>query len=254
MQFTKSLIAATLLAAAGAAQAGTFAYTDEVLTIVDTTNDSAYNLDLGVTPTALISSPSLNVSIDSTDANFAAFMNGVTAGDNVIYRLEGTYVSGKNGTLLNTFTTSSSSDISAEWGPTATAGLGNTIGNSTGGVTGTLASYAVQAGAGSMSAYWAATTYATGLGTNNSGGEGPLVNSAALGSGLTLWDVSKTSSAVSVANTAAVDFTVSGTGSSAVGTLTVGAVSAVPLPTSVWLFLSGVMGVLSLKRRKHSAV
>jgi hypothetical protein len=249
MQFTKSLIAAAMLVATGAAQA--YTNTDEILTVVDTTNNSSYSLDLGETASALLASPSLNVTINaSSDTSFSSFISGVGSSDTVIYRVEGEFLT--TGTkpyanVISTFTTSTSTDLSSVFGVSALASLYTTLGTelatygqSLATVTG--ASAVLAAGSGFFPTY----------GTAAQSNEGNLDNSAALGSALNLWQVNKTSS-TNVNNTdlAAVNFSVTGTGSSAVGTLAIGSsVSSVPLPTSVWLFLSGVMGVLSLKRRK----
>jgi hypothetical protein len=253
MQFTKTLLATALFAVAGVAQAS-FTATDEYLTVIDTTNNSAYVLDLGVTPAALAASPSLSVSLDSSDANFSSFESGITAGDTVLYRVEGAYnttVSTKSyGHVVGSFTTSLASDFAGQY-PNSSTGVSHLA--STVSTLNTEAGYYSSATA---SEYLAAGSAYSIWGTNAQTLEGTtVINSAAVGSALTLWGVDRTgTSAITETNLAAVNLAVTGTGANAVGALTVGSVSSIPLPTSVWLFLSGVMGVLSLKRRKNAAV
>lgn len=247
MQFTKTLIAAALLVGANAAQAS-FSEADQIFTIVDVQAGSSYSLDLGVTAASLISNPSLNVTVN--DSNFAAFMATVAAGDTVDYRLESIYSSvANNVTLVNTFTTSSASDVSATFtndpsGGTAMANAFSILGS------GEIGSYQTYANGAMSLVYTSNSPAATIYGDHAQGSLGALTNDAAPGTALTLWEVNKNgrggTTTVVPTDLASVNFTVSGT----TGTLTVGSVSAVPLPTSVWLFLSGVMGVLSLKRRK----
>jgi hypothetical protein len=248
MQFTKSLIAAAMLVATGVAQAAApSTYVDEVLTVVDTTTGAAYAVDLGVTPASLLSSPSLTYTVNaSADANLTSFLAAEGTSDNIIWRVEGgTYT--KPGALyydnvISTFTTANAADFSTIYpnNTSGTAAFTSTYNN----VYGELNGY-VLGGVANASYYQVSGfVYAP--------GEGILVNSAAPGTSLNLWSEARTgTNAYAPTELAAADFNVTGTGSAAVATLTVSSVPLpTPLPTSVWLFLSGVMGVLSLKRRK----
>jgi hypothetical protein len=257
MQFTKTLMAAALLAATGAAQAAApSTYADEVLSVVDTTTGAAYAVDLGVTPASLFASPSLTYTVDaSADANLTSFLAGVGSSDNVIWRVEGG-TNTKVGALyydnvISTFTSTSVSDFQKN-----TTYISNSIGttnltNTYSAVFGELNGYVLGAVAGAS--WYSASGSTSGNSTDAGGNEGPLVNSAAPGTSLELWSVNRTGlNASTSTDLATANFNITGSGSAAVATLTVGAVSSVPLPTSVWLFLSGVMGVLSLKRRKSA--
>lgn len=246
MKFTKTLIAAALLASAGVAQAS-FNASDEILTIVDTTNSSTYYLDLGVTPASLQTSPSLNLTINgSSDANFASFVSGLGSSDNVFYRVDGAYTYNFVTTFvdnsISSYYTNNSNGVTAVLGTVASIQNDETIA-------------AAAAGAGN-SAYVAngGTGYA-GASTNANNQEGSFVNSAAIGTNLNLWEgVRNSKTSTTELNLGTVDLTIAGTGTSAVGSLTIGTASAVPLPTTAWMFLSGVVGLLSVKRRKNAAV
>ena len=259
MQFTKTLMAAALLAATGAAQAvGPSTYADEVLSVVDTTTGAAYAVDLGVTPASLLASPSLTYTVDaSADANLTSFLAGVGSTDNVIWRVEGgtnTRLGTTNtyyDNVISTFTSTSASDFQ-----TNTTYISNSIG--TNNLTNTYSAVFLELngyvlGAVAGASWYSASGSTSGNSTDAGGNEGPLVNSAAPGTSLELWSVNRTGlNASTSTDLATANFNITGSGSAAVATLTVGAVSSVPLPTSVWLFLSGVMGVLSLKRRKSA--
>jgi hypothetical protein len=243
MNTTKTLIAAALLASAASAQAIT--QTDVILTLVDTNNSSSYNLDLGVSATAAEATPaSLNVTINgASDANFASFISGITAGDNVFWRVDGS----TTGNFLSTFVDSA---INGYFTNNAN-GITNVNGASSG--INTEHSFFVSA---TNSAWFsnAASGYA-GASTNVGASEGPYTNSAAFGTNLNLWEAYKVGkTGVTTLNLETLNFSVDTTGANAVGTLAVPTVAAVPLPTSVWMFLSGVVGLLSLNRRKNSAV
>ena len=254
MQFTKTLMAAALLAATGAAQAAgpSTTYADEVLSVVDTTTGAAYAVDLGVTPASLLASPSLTYTVDaSADANLTSFLAGVGSTDNVIWRVEGgtnTRLGTTNtyyDNVISTFTSTSASDVSSAMSVTYQIAAYNYIYSE-------LSGYVLGGVPGAS--WYSASGSTSGNSTDAGGNEGTLlVNSAALGTGMELWSDNRTgASAITAADLATANFNVTGSGSAAVATLTVGAVSSVPLPTSVWLFLSGVMGVLSLKRRKSA--
>ena len=92
MQFTKTLIAAALLAVAAGAQAQVSS-SDLVLDVVDTSNNSTYVLDLGITAATLVSDLASNQGISATvsaatDANFSAFISAVGS-DSLVYQVMG---------------------------------------------------------------------------------------------------------------------------------------------------------------------
>ncbi|MGD0959778.1 MAG: VPLPA-CTERM sorting domain-containing protein [Methylomonas sp.] len=253
MKFTKTLIAASLLASAGFAQAAQFSTSDEILNVIDTTNQSSYSLDLGVTPGSLESlTPSSSPLTYTTDSNFSAFWNAIGAGDSVVFSVEGQYNAATSGKALPhldaTFTTANASDISSVYA-NSTAGV-TALSNATGGVNIELTQANAGVATGSMSVVYtsAATGYIGAYGTNNSNTEGSLTNAVAVGSSLNLWEVNKSGSGVAETLLSPVSFAVN----NGVGTLTIGTTtsSAVPVPASVWMFLSGIAGLVSLKRRK----
>jgi len=194
-------------------------------------------LDLGVTAASLVTTPSLNVTISgATDANFASF---VTSGDTLVYQLEG-YTSGH--TFIGTTTNSvgQATDTVAQLG-TAASGINAEVGSYQG----------ANKGVTTGSSIWESSLpNPTFSGTNANTQQPSTVQ--AVGTSIDIWNSYYTTSPTTVHSVdfATVDLTISGAGTAAVGTLTVGAASAVPLPTSVWMFLSGVVGLLSVKRRK----
>jgi hypothetical protein len=263
MKFTKTLIAAALLAVAAGAQAQTYSTSDEVLNVVDTTNGNVYSLDLGITAAALATDLTNGTGISATvsaasDANFASFVSAAGS-DALAYAVEGV-ASAKVGTKTY-------QEILFSDGSTTSSTFSTTFASSTAGVANLGSAYAnivselgFATTAGSLSLYapagWANTGY------NTAGGALAGGVFASVGTALDFWNIQRTgATAITISDLAPtsgspVDFSIVGTGSSAVGTLVIGpqSTSAVPLPTTVWMFLSGIVGVLSLKRRKHTAV
>jgi hypothetical protein len=263
MKINHLLTAAVALASAGTAQATALTTTDEVLTVVDFTNQSSYSLDLGVTAISLVSSPVLSVT--AADTNFQTFMNLTSTGDDVEWRVEGnniTTVSGKEyDNLISTFTTSVASDFQANaLYLNATNGITH-LATTVATINAEQGYYSFYPGSLTSSAYntLATLSFDPGVwGTNAQGTEGDLINSAALGASLNLWSIARTdATTITPTNLTTANFTVTGSGTNAVGQLTIGqqatgSITSAPLPTSVWLFLSGITALLSLKRRKNS--
>jgi len=262
---------------AGVAQAADANFqNDVVLSVFDNTNGKAYSIDTGVTfqsldPNYLATAgtdtdaqqqafkPSLsglNLTFSyATDSNFAALVNAEAAGDHIYWTINGT----DSNDLVSTFTTpTTAATISTDLGLTGSA-LG--FANSASAVYAELGNQATTASStansifvGSLSNSADAAHYGVNVGSQ----EGALVNAALAGTNLSLWAVyaNQTSGDNLTNNYGALSFTLTGTGNSTVGTLSVvpATVAAVPLPATAWMFLSGVMGLLSVKRRKNSAV
>jgi hypothetical protein len=70
---------------------------------------------------------------------------------------------------------------------------------------------------------------------------------------LELWEARRSAAkANAFTDLGSVNFSIAGN----TGTLVIGNTTpaAVPLPTSVWMFLSGIVGLVSMKRRKNAAI
>jgi hypothetical protein len=279
-KMNKNLLAvavAGLSLVAGVAQAADANFqNDVVLSVFDNTNGKAYSLDTGVTfqsldPNYLATAgtdtdaqqkafkPSLSglnlIFSYATDSNFAALVNAEAAGDHIYWTINGT----DSNDLVSTFTTpTTAATISTDLALQGTAsGFNNSasaIYAELGDQATTQTSTANSIFVGSLSNYANAAHYGVNVGSQ----EGGLVNAALAGANLNLWAIyANQSSGDNLTNNyGALNFTLTGAGSSTVGTLSVvpATVATVPLPTTTWMFLSGVMGLLSIKRRKDSAV
>jgi len=248
MNFTKTLLAVALLATGSAAHAS-FIAGDAVLTVIDSTNSTEYAVDLGVTTAALQANPSLTF---TTDALFATFVAGEKAGDAVFWNVSGGYSTLKSGKgysdFVETMVTANVSDLATVF-PNTNGGV-TTITANQGNVTliqsAQFANAIVTAGVAANSAI------SSGAWNTNIGGN---VNDAAYGTALNLWQVARTgSAAITETLLATANFTATATsGTLVIGSTSGGTTSAVPLPTSVWMFLSGIVGLLSMKRRSSAA-
>jgi len=279
-KMNKNLLAvavAGLSLVAGVAQAADANFqNDVVLSVFDNTNGKAYSIDTGVTfqsldPNYLATAgtdtdaqqkafkPSLSglnlIFSYATDSNFAALVNAEAAGDHIYWTINGT----DSNDLVSTFTTpTTAATISTDLALQGTAsGFNNSasaIYAELGDQATTQTSTANSIFVGSLSNYANAAHYGVNVGSQ----EGGLVNAALAGANLNLWAIyANQSSGDNLTNNyGALNFTLTGAGSSTVGTLSVvpATVATVPLPTTTWMFLSGVMGLLSVKRRKNSAV
>jgi hypothetical protein len=273
MKFTKTLIAAAMLTGAGAAQAA-ITVNDAVLSIFDYTNGKSYSIDTGVSfasldpnylPNGSITGdgsatdaqqqaymPSLaglNLTI-SNDANLASLINAEGAHDSIYWTINGS----DSNDLVSTFTTTTkAADISAALQLTGTAAYfasSATLINAEIGDQGSAAGSANSLFQGSSS-YANAAHY--GLNLNNN--EGSLVNAAQVGTNLNLWAVYASAAGDNLTNNyGALSLTLGTTAGSATLAVVPTTVSSVPLPTTAWMFLSGVIGLLASKRRKNSAV
>jgi hypothetical protein len=266
MKFTKTLLVTALMATSVAAQAS-FNSTniaggaDALLVLVDSTNSSSYVLDLGVNQgslSTLSTTPSLlgQTISAASDANLASFLGNEGASDVVKWSIV-SGLSGAQGTLTGYYTLATTVAVGPSLTPTSLGSVlsyvESTIGRS------------VDAAAGANSAFASATTntvdYVGGLAASiQSSLTAAKVDSAlvtAAGTSLNLWE-SYQNGATTTAKLnlgGPLTFSITGTGVDAVATLApLPAVAAVPLPTSVWMFLSGVVGLLSLNRRKNTAV
>jgi hypothetical protein len=249
MKFTKTLIAAALFATVGTAQASftTPATTssgangaDLVLTVVDTTDGNFYALDLGITTAQLIANPSVLGTVNITDSNFASFVNAETAGANILYKVEGGSQS-KNAYVTTLDTTVATADFGAQVKPILSGAFSN--------VTTEFGAYAgYAAGASSIFEVGSAGGYTQAASINDSGSLGNYSSSAAPGTALNLLLEQRTSSTVwTPTQLGTYDLTVNGT------TATLAPPAAVPLPATAWMFISGMLGLLSFGRNKKSA-
>lgn len=244
----KTLIAIAMLASASAAQAANFTGNDEVLSVIDFTNKTSYSVDLGVTSAAFTATPTLTTTFQ--DANWTAFNNGISSGDSLGYRLEGGYNTGRNNSIVvdQTYTTSLASDVTSAIPVLA-------IGTAVAAIVQELNAYATISSTGGIegnvaSAFITGSSYAGSYGNNSANILSNLITTAAVGSSLNLWETSKSGTTTIATNLGTTNFSINaGVGSFTLNGGTV-AISAVPLPTSVWFFLTGVVGLLSVKRRK----
>jgi len=276
MKFTKTLIAAALLASAGVAQATDANFqSDAVLSIFDYTNSKSYSIDTGVSFASLdpaytaaaqagtatdaqlqaftpdLSGLNLTVSAAS-DANFAALINAEGANDHLYWSLNGT----DTNDFISTFTTSSTAAVNTQLQLAGTAeafgGVITLIGSEV-----TAQSQASSTTANSIFEGSINGADAAKYGLGVSGNSGNLVTGVQVNNNLNLWAVysNLNTNNYLADNYGALNLALTGTGAGTVATLSVvPATSSVPLPTSVWMFLSGVVGLLSFNKRKNSAV
>jgi hypothetical protein len=247
MTFTKTLLAVAMFATVGSAQANNINAGNLLLSVIDTTNRSSYSIDLGVTAVAFEANPVLNTTI--SDANYAAFVGGIAAGDNVTYNIQSNYA-WKTGyaDLLATYTTSALSDVAALYtsnstGVNSLSAAANKVGSIITLENGYATSSSVLITNGALG-------YVGVYGVNNTNTEGSLTNQIAVGSSLYIYESRRTAPTTVVSTQlATVNFDLG-------GHLVIGnsAPAAVPLPTSVWMFLSGIVGLVSMKRRKNAAI
>ena len=252
MKFTKTLIAATLLATGGLAQASVFGITnattgsDAVLTLVDTANKSYFAVDLGITYASLAANPSQLSADQVTGGNFTTFITNAGS-DAIQWKLEAGY-NYKTGTP--TYITTLETDVTAaalqaQLVTTDLATAITNLGNSFNGYNGSAA------GSNSITVANNGAGYSTAYSVNDQGPLNNWSNSVAVGTALNLFETQQTgkTTVVSTEILAGLTFNVNGS----TGTFTTASTApAVPLPTTAWMFLSGVIGMLSLKRKNSS--
>lgn len=263
----------------GVSTAQTYTGSELVLNIWNQTSENSYSLDLGVFQYEMYADPTTARSWTLSDANFGTFLGSQAATDTVVYNVASGATQKSTSTALITegplAGQQKKATSLANWGLLTTLNQANTLAefqtqlNATTKIANAVSNgvspmiIGVNGGAGqsdlsistdvdvSLFATLGATGYAgTGFGGNLNNALGNLSNSAAIGESLAFVNAYSTSTGsgnlyrqfdnvwtLKVAN--------------GVGTLAYGPVAAaVPVPAAVWMFLTGVMGMLASTRRK----
>lgn len=278
MKFTKTLVAAALLAGASGAQASVQLSTDAfkggsefILTLWDQAGAKSYTLDLGLTVAAFkadVTAPHSWTISSSADANFASVLsNADFAG--LQYSVVGGQQKASSAAEYpavgyGLYTTLNSQNTQADLqGRYGTANMTNLNGSLQ-----KLATYlgvvnTAQGGvvdvAQNLSDFQTSDkpAYAGKNWSGNIGGSmgGVASNLDLVGTAMHFEYVggSTASKPVYTEYDNVWNFTLNTVGGVTTGTLTYDAIpAAVPLPATAWMFLSGVMGLLSFKRRKSA--
>lgn len=256
---------------------------DLLLTVWDQNTNTSYNQILEVNGSSSTSARGqvnflANNSFPTeslSGSHWSSFYNSISAGDTVTYSVESAYKTATSQTINPGFTTTEADQASN--GSGAYANSAAVLAGLNGIVAGTSGISNIQSYSATLDNYF--NLVQTGLGTTSSSGN----DAYSSGSGTSLaWDASVLgynvggnlgiNDKIGVAVGQAADFyyaTNNGTtgaasvlgqwdlsiNGSGVGSLTYTAntVSAVPVPAAAWMMLSGLMGVLSVTRRKKAA-
>lgn len=280
MKMLKSAIAVAVasLAVAGVAEAkiqtvndGSGNGSEFVLSLWNKTDIDGYNLDLGFTMGDFLSDTSgyreYTVS-SATDSNFASFAANYAAGKDVRWNVAAANTvlvnpavdALKHGILMTTNTATTSSAFQTYFNTNTKIGNAGSQ----------LGLYIISANSGSGEAAGDVTTNASDFqdlatdagyvgaadwGQSWGGKAGTINTMAAIGEALDFRRASTTAS-----NTRAWqqfdqwNFNISTDAQgNAIGKLSYGVPTAVPVPAAAWMFLSGLMGTLAATRRKHAA-
>jgi len=245
----KILAGAVALALGGTAMGNTTLDTgttgDVFINVVDTSNNSSFVYDTGLSQAAFLASTSTLVYNFTSDPNYLAFVAGENSGDVLDYSVVSatkTTTTPAVGTVLFTSNAGPS--------PVIGSSIQNAITNTgafvsvANGTTSTTSNSALVTG---VSNFWGGTTYEQAVATNlgvpyTSPGTGI---DALVGTALNFYE--ETSSALRSGSTYAALSTLTGTWSYVAGVATYSQTSAVPLPTPLLLLLSGLglMGVVA---------
>jgi hypothetical protein len=247
-----TLVAGALaLAVAGQANAAilgnstTVGGSDLILSAWDSTNNTSYTVDLGVTMASFLAAPTTaaaasNLGNLGADANFKSFLAGVAATDTTNWNIVG--MTGATSYLFTSATT-----------PTPDSVSGVKTFNSASDLYMTSASLAAGAG---TSAYVVGTSTTSGyagyqFGSNFGGKSTGFSNSAAIGSTMNFFgETALTRTGTGVVTPYAQTFTLTTAG------LNVAAVAAVPEPGEWLLMLSGLalIGFIATRRKNEGSM
>lgn len=253
-QFGKTLMAAALLAGAGAANAsitiGSTTLSEAFLSVYDKSQALTFTLDLGLTNGDLINNVGNALYTKSFDLSAYALWNNFSAGldasqtvftvavgngSKLLATSAGTPAAFTNLTVAAAAGTAIKNHANAINGGQLTDNPGQTIGNTAANLSSTVAD-SDTANTGQHNQI----NPADGLW----GGKGDAKANIAYGSAGDFFYYNGTAAPLLTAG----KWTLAGS------TLSYGpAVAAVPLPAAVWMFGAGLMGVLRMTRRKHAA-
>jgi hypothetical protein len=217
----------------------------------DETAQQSYALDLGITTAQFLANPTQTLSFNlAGDANYTSFL---TPQSPLMFNVAGFSLVLNDlpdipgyGALIT-----SNGDVAGStsgWSQAQVDNAGNKISVHIGGLN-AVESNATANGAGNGSgiagptsgdAYFGANTWLTNL-----GGGLPFNNTAGVDTPLGFWQLGTSDGSDAVATPFDGSWTLSSN-----GTLTYSAVSAVPVPAAVWLFGSGLVGMIGVARRK----
>jgi len=276
MNVNKSLLAAALagvsLMASAAAQASSptasvAGGSDLILSVLDTTTGDSYTLDTGINQATFLNAGSFasqTISNSSTDTGWQTFYATIASGDSVQFQVEsGNNVAGTTYGITTTEAIGSAENANYATVAATEAGLLSKIksGTAVNAFNSTLNIYLDNINNSTNSSSNANDTYS--LSSADLWNIGLLGDS--FGTKLAVQDVTGvpvgsaadffyatyngSPKAASAALEGAFNFTI---GSNGNATLSYTSASAVPVPAAAWMMLSGLMGVLSLNRRKKS--
>jgi hypothetical protein len=217
----------------------------------DETAQQSYALDLGITTAQLLANPSQSLSYNlASDTNYAGFLNPQSP---LVFNVAGFSLVLNDlpdipgyGALIT-----SNGDVAGStsgWSQAQVDNAGNKISVHIGGLN-AVESNSTANGAGNGSgvagptsgdAYFGANTW-----LSNLGGGLPFNNTAGVDTALSFWQLGTSDGSDAVATLLDGSWTLSGN-----GTLTYSAVSPIPVPAAVWLFGSGLVGMIGVARRK----
>jgi hypothetical protein len=262
MHTLKKLAAAvTIVMAAGGAQA---AITDGLtqsgelfFNVWDETAQQSYGLDLGITTTELLANPNQTLTFNLfSDANYGSFLSpqsplvfNIAGFDAVLNDISDVPFYGD---MLTSNAAVASMVAGAGWSTAQLDGLNSRFSVHLGALNSVESNPTANgagngsgvAGPGNGDAYYGANTW-----MNNFGGGIPFTNSAGVDTALSFWHLGTTDGADVVTTQFDNVWTLSSN-----GVLTYApSVSQVPVPAAVWLFGTGLMGLVGVARRKTAA-
>jgi hypothetical protein len=267
MHTLKNVAAAVAIAmSAGVAQAAIIDGTNEpgelFVSVWDATAQLSYHLDLGITTAQLLANPSQTLVFNLFgDANYAGFLSpqsplvfNIAGTDKVLLDLPDVPDFG----LLVTSNDNVGSAIAGSWDSSTIASNGGNIvvhGNALNSVdtagTCDLGSTNCSgiADPADGNAYHGANTW-----LSNFGGGLPFGNTAAVDTALGFWHLGTDENAsVAIATQLPNDWILTGAGKLCYGGTGCSAPSQVPVPAAIWLFGSGLIGLVGIARRKATA-
>lgn len=256
----KTAAAVAIALAAGAADAaitdGLFEPSELFVNVWDETAQQSYAMDLGITTAQFLTNPSQSLSFNlASDSNYASFLSpqsplvfNVAGFDSVLNALSD--VPDFGALVTTNEDVNANSTFNNVWDVSTVVATGTRISVHIGGLN-ALESNPNANGAGNGSgvstpgdgdAYYGTNTW-----LNNMGGGLPFIDSAGVDTALNFWHLGTTDGSDAIATMLAGSWTLSST-----GMLTYAATSQVPVPAAVWLFGSGLVGLIGVARRKQA--